>query len=64
MAARYAVSPARVALAWLLTRPALVAPIASATSTEQLKDLLKCTELRLDAESLELLSQGRKPIGV
>ena len=64
VAAKYAVSPARVALAWLLTRPALVAPIASATSTEQLKDLLKSTELRLDTESLDLLSQGRKPIGV
>jgi aryl-alcohol dehydrogenase-like predicted oxidoreductase len=64
LADRYQVSPARIALAWLLTRPALVAPIASATNTDQLKDLLKSTELRLDAEAVDLLSEGLKGVGV
>ena len=62
LAAKYGVSPGRLALAWLLIRPAVVAPIASATSTEQLQELLKSTELRLDIESLDLLSQERKKI--
>lgn len=64
VAGKYKVSPAQVALAWLLSRPGLVAPIASATSIVQLKDLLKSTELRLDSESLELLSQDKRKIGV
>ena len=64
LAHQYQVSPARIALAWLLTRQALVAPIASATNTDQLKDLLKSTELKLDGEALDLLSEGVKGVGV
>ena len=38
---------AAVSLAWLLTRPAVVAPIASARTPEQLADLLPAVSLRL-----------------
>jgi aryl-alcohol dehydrogenase-like predicted oxidoreductase len=55
ISAKYKSSPATIALAWLMTRPAVVAPIASATK-EQLKDLLKSTEITLDEESFRLLS--------
>ena len=44
-------TPARVALAWLAARPTVTAPIASATSLEQLTDLVAGVELKLDAES-------------
>jgi aryl-alcohol dehydrogenase-like predicted oxidoreductase len=50
VAAIYGATPAQVALAWLMARPSVTAPIASATSVQQLKELLKATELRLSPE--------------
>jgi aryl-alcohol dehydrogenase-like predicted oxidoreductase len=46
---------AAVALAWLLAQPTVVAPVASATSPEQLAQLLPATELQLSDEQLERL---------
>lgn len=43
------VSMAAIALAWLRTRPAVVAPIASARTVEQLVDLLPMADVELDA---------------
>ena len=55
VAARKDSTPALVALAWLMARPGLTAPIASATNVEQLQDIAKATKLRLDeAEITEL----------
>lgn len=51
-------TPAQVALAWLMARPSITAPIASATSVEQLKDLIRATELELDKASIELLNKA------
>lgn len=48
--------PAQVAIAWLLARPSVTAPIASATTPEQLQELLAATELRLDAAAIERLN--------
>jgi aryl-alcohol dehydrogenase-like predicted oxidoreductase len=50
--------PATVALAWLLTRPVVTAPIASATNLDQLQDLLAAPSLELDSESIELLNKA------
>lgn len=46
---------AAVALAWLLTKPAVAAPIIGANTPEQLADLLPAPELRLTVDDLELL---------
>jgi aryl-alcohol dehydrogenase-like predicted oxidoreductase len=51
-------TPGKVALAWLMARPSITAPIASATSVEQLHDLVDATNLKLDAGSIELLNQS------
>ncbi len=53
----HGVRPAAVALAWLRTRPAVVAPIASARTPEQLADLLPMATLDLTADDLALLEQ-------
>ena len=53
-------TPARVALAWLMVQPEVTAPIASATSEEQLRSLVRATELQLSAESIELLNHASK----
>jgi aryl-alcohol dehydrogenase-like predicted oxidoreductase len=56
IAGKYRTKPASVALAWLMARPHITAPIASATSVEQLQDLIAATRLTLDQASLELLN--------
>jgi len=52
------VKPASVALAWLIARPSITAPIASATSVEQLDDLIKAVSIRLDAQAVKLLDDA------
>ena len=51
-------TPARVALAWLMARPSITAPIASATTLEQLKELTEATKLKLDQSAIDLLTQA------
>ena len=57
-AKKHNATQAQVALAWLLAQPGIAAPIASATSTTQLADILKSTTLKLDKESLAALSKA------
>ena len=56
VAGRYHSVPAVVSLAWLIARPGVTAPIASATSLDQLTDLMEATKLALDPSSIELLT--------
>jgi aryl-alcohol dehydrogenase-like predicted oxidoreductase len=49
---------AQVALAWLMARPTITAPIASATNLAQLKDLIGATRLKLDEGSVDLLNRA------
>ena len=58
VAERFRSTPTRVALAWLSSRPTVTAPIASATSLEQLGDLIESTRLELDGPAIELLTQA------
>jgi aryl-alcohol dehydrogenase-like predicted oxidoreductase len=50
-----ATTPAAVAIAWLLSRPTVTAPIASATSVPQLDELIAGTRLALSREELDRL---------
>ncbi|MDE2006206.1 MAG: aldo/keto reductase [Rhodospirillales bacterium] len=52
VAARYAAKPGQVALAWMIARPSITAPIASATNPEQLAELVAAPALRLDAAAI------------
>lgn len=56
VAAQYNTTPATVALAWLIARPSVTAPISSATSPEQLEELVKAAELKLDDQAIALLN--------
>jgi aryl-alcohol dehydrogenase-like predicted oxidoreductase len=60
-AKKYNSTPAKVSLAWLLTRPTITAPIASATNVAQLRELADATNLNLDRESVQLLDQASAP---
>jgi aryl-alcohol dehydrogenase-like predicted oxidoreductase len=56
VAKRHAASPASVALAWQMARPSVTAPIASATTVTQLKDLIAATRLQLASGDIEQLN--------
>jgi aryl-alcohol dehydrogenase-like predicted oxidoreductase len=55
VAAEQGSTTAQVALAWLIARPGLTAPIASATSVEQLNELLGAAKLQLTANQIAAL---------
>jgi aryl-alcohol dehydrogenase-like predicted oxidoreductase len=56
VARRYGASAATVALAWQIARPSITAPIASATTVTQLRELVAAIELNLDHAALEQLN--------
>jgi aryl-alcohol dehydrogenase-like predicted oxidoreductase len=58
VAAGYRATPGKVAIAWLLAKPSITAPIASATSVEQLQDLIDATRLELDAAAMQKLDEA------
>jgi aryl-alcohol dehydrogenase-like predicted oxidoreductase len=53
---RHRASVASVALAWQIARPSITAPIASATTVDQLNELVAATRLELDQAALEQLN--------
>lgn len=55
VAADLKTTPAAVSLAWLMQRPAVTAPIASATTVAQLEELMASTQVVLSAEHLRVL---------
>jgi aryl-alcohol dehydrogenase-like predicted oxidoreductase len=58
VAASHHSTPASVALAWLMARPSVTAPIASATSSAQLKTLIAAAQLRLEPTEIEALDRA------
>ena len=58
VALRLGATPAQVALAWLMARPAVTAPIVSATSVAQLDEILRAATLRLDADATAALDRA------
>ena len=52
---------AQVALAWVMAQPGLTGPIASATSTEQLQELMGSARLVLSADDLATLDRASAP---
>ncbi len=56
VAEKYDATPAAVSLAWVMARPGITAPIASATSVQQTNDLAKAAQLNLSGEAVELLT--------
>jgi aryl-alcohol dehydrogenase-like predicted oxidoreductase len=61
VAKRYNVKPGQVAIAWLIARPSVTAPIASATNLDQLKELMGAAEVTLDAAAIQQIDAASKP---
>ena len=58
VAGKIGATPAQIALSWLAHRPGITAPIASATSPAQLKELMGGIDLRLDEEATKELDRA------
>lgn len=58
VSARHGATPAQVALAWVMAKPAIAAPIASATSVAQLTELMGALQLALSAADMEELDRA------
>jgi aryl-alcohol dehydrogenase (NADP+) len=61
VAAAHGTTVAAVAIAWLLARPTVTAPIASARTTEQLAQILPAAELELAPDEIDLLTNATAP---
>lgn len=62
VAAAHQVSPAAVAVAWLLSRPEVTAPLVSATSKAQLAEVVRGADLVLDETELARLAEASAPL--
>ena len=58
VAERHGASPVQVALAWLMAKRGISAPIASATGVTQLQELVGAVRLRLETDDLECLDRA------
>ena len=58
VAAGHSATPAQIALAWLIARPGVTAPIVSATSRAQLDEILQAPSLTLSREDLQALDKA------
>ncbi|HEX2942550.1 MAG TPA: aldo/keto reductase [Rhodopila sp.] len=58
---RYEAKPGQIAIAWLIARPSVTAPIASATNLTQLAELVEAAEIDLDADSIAKIDAASKP---
>jgi len=61
LAKRRGVTPAQVALAWLLAKPGVTAPIVGASKLTQLDEAVAAIELRLDAGEMTFLEELYQP---
>jgi aryl-alcohol dehydrogenase-like predicted oxidoreductase len=58
VAQQHHMTPAKVALAWLISHPSITAPIASATNIQQLNELIEATAIELNPSAIGLLNQA------
>jgi len=61
LAKRRGVTPAQVALAWLLTKPGVTSPIVGASKLPQLDEAVAAIELRLDTSEMTFLEELYQP---
>ena len=58
VSAEYGATPAQIALAWLMAKPPVTAPIASATSVKQLDELMGAAQIALHGEAMAKLDRA------
>jgi aryl-alcohol dehydrogenase-like predicted oxidoreductase len=58
VAQQHDMTPAKVALAWLISQPTITAPIASATNLDQLNELIEAATIELNPSVIDQLNQS------
>ena len=58
VAKRLGATPGQVAIAWIIARPGVTAPIASATGAQQLEELIGAAQIQLDGEAMAALDRA------
>jgi 1-deoxyxylulose-5-phosphate synthase len=61
LAEQKSVTPSQVALAWMLTKPAITAPIIGASKSQHLEEAAAAVDVKLTAEEIELLESAYQP---
>lgn len=61
IAGQHGVTPAQIALAWLLHQPGVTAPIIGASRMEHLEEAVAAVEIELSAEELKILEEPYQP---
>ncbi|HEY5104041.1 MAG TPA: aldo/keto reductase [Acidimicrobiales bacterium] len=64
IATKRGVAPAQIALAWVLSKPAVSSPIVGATKSHHLSDAVAALEVQLDEAEISLLESNYQPHGV
>ena len=64
VAAKRGIAPAQVALAWLLSKPGVDAPIVGATKSHHLPDAIAAVDLHLDDSEIESMEKNYQPRAV
>ena len=59
---KYACSPAQIAVAWLLGKPEVTAPIVGVSKVSQLDDLVAAAAIRLEVEDVTYLEELYTPV--
>lgn len=62
VAEKYGVTPAQIAVAWLLTKPGVACPVVGVSKLTQLEDLVAATQIVLEAGDIEHLEALYKPV--
>lgn len=64
LAQKKGISMAQVALAWILTKPGVTAPIVGTTSLGNLEELLDALEVQLTDDEVKFLEEEYKPLPI
>jgi aryl-alcohol dehydrogenase-like predicted oxidoreductase len=62
VAEKYGHAPAQIAVAWLLSKPEVYAPIVGVSKVEQLEQLVAATEIELDEATVAYLEERYQPV--
>jgi aryl-alcohol dehydrogenase-like predicted oxidoreductase len=62
VAEKYGKSSAQISVAWLLSKPEVVAPVIGVSKISQLDDLVAATEIQLEDEDIRYLEELYQPL--
>jgi len=62
IAAKYGKTPAQMAIAWLLSKPAVSAPVVGVSKIPQLLDLIAATDITLESDDIAYLEELYRPL--